>query len=691
MRCASHTLTACRFLVSCCVYVIDFTLLDASMRSSQMIIHDHDDIYHFRRRQMASLNEALESMERAVGAITEREAVKIQRAWRAHMERKSRQERLRASLTIQAHWRAGKLRRQRKEMSAWMQDILDDVVDAAVQRGEEFYEKLNASAKVIQRYVRYVRRWKREKDAAITIQRATHIFLDRLRHEREEERLRQEEERERKLDAIEQELFGKSLAKYGIRNGEKISRGPFRSGHVSLKVDRAMLGDDDADATSNQSGIADGAFALLLPGRIAFFEDHTCTRQLASVALARARAMMDEGLLRSDDYHFKIKLCGTRSETATGFDAARNEVVFASKTVGDQAKWFKAIMEEVEIAKAYEFGQDHAEGETSFSFNADETMQGWLTTQHNTRIFAVRYQGGILGFHNPSCRDVAVVIPVVSETTFTKMTTAPSPWFTLNNGDIADMLRADTDEASAQWVRSFPSSPTTAALKLDAPPILEGFLGVYRSPQGFATTYGPAHADPRCWRRLYAVLCYTSIRFFEDARCAKAAGELLLHSMYVHPTDKRSLVSTGVDGMEYGFRMNRPGVTQLIVATATADEARAWIEAVESLGNGYSGHLTARERSSPASKKANLWKAEDELHHSSDSVTDTDGTISSPPRYAMTRSPLSVSPKDPLRWKASLHHKLLGSPFWSSSPETRRFAMVGLKSEISLEKQLRRT
>lgn len=648
---------------------------------------------------MASLNDALESMERAVGAIAEREAVKIQRAWRAHMERRSQRERLRASLTIQAHWRASKLLRQRKELGIWMQkDILDDVVDAAVQRGEEFYEKLHASAKVIQRYVRYVRRWKREKDAAITIQRATHIFLDRLHHEREEERLRQEVERERKLDALEQELFGKSLAKHGVHGG-KVSRGPFRSGLVSLKVNPAVLGGSDADVTANQNSVVDDAFALLLPGRIAFFEDQTCMRQLASVTLARAKATMDEGLLRSDDYHFKIKLRDTHSETAAGIDAAKNDVVFASKTVGDQAKWFKAIMEEVEISKASEIKHDNDNAEESgvtCSSNANDMMQGWLTTQHNSRIFAVRYQGGLLGFHNPSCRDVAVVIPVVpGTTTFTRMTTAASSWFTLNNGNTADMLRAHSDGEAARWARSFPASPTITALKLDVPPVLEGFLGVYQSPQGFATTYGPTRANPRYWRRLYAVLCFTSIRFFEDARCAKAAGELLLHSMYVHTIDKHGLVSTGVDGLEFGFRLIRPGVTQIIVATATSDEARAWIEAVGSLGNGYSGHLTARERSpSPASKKrVNLWKDEDELHHSSDSATVTDGTISSPPRYAVTRSPVSASPEDSLGWKANLHSKLLGSPFWSSqsSPETRRFAMVGLKSEIGLEKQLRRT
>ena len=146
-----------------------------------------------RRRQMATLNESLASMELAVSRISEREAVKIQRAWRRHAERGRRERALRAALTIQAHWRGTRAARARRLLAHEMASIVDAVVDAAAARGEEYFDRLHRSARVIQNYVRRVRRWKLEKDAATRIQEAARAFIERRRREDVRRPLGQEE------------------------------------------------------------------------------------------------------------------------------------------------------------------------------------------------------------------------------------------------------------------------------------------------------------------------------------------------------------------------------------------------------------------------------------------------------------------------------------------------------------------
>ena len=648
-----------------------------------------------RRRQMATLNESLASMELAVSRISEREAVKIQRAWRRHAERGRRERALRAALTIQAHWRGTRAARARRLLAHEMASIVDAVVDAAAARGEEYFDRLHRSARVIQNYVRRVRRWKLEKDAATRIQEAARAFIERRRREKEEN-----------LRLLAEELFGRNLSEhFGSKSAAaarmRAVRGPFTTGSLAVHV---------YGGASSPPRSAEGAYAIVLPGRLAVFESSACARQIASVPLGAATQLaMDEGSLRSEDYHHKIKLTAPADADGGGGgggDEDHRAVVVAFRSIREQNAWFKELMREKYDA-AERCAAAGAEGGGAGRPGPPPEAQGWLTTHHDTRIFGVRFGGGILGFQSTSCTEVAVLIPI--DEGVTTVTRAPGArWFALNNGEASDVLFADSAEDARMWMRTLPPSPTEAVAALGSPSsrlgpaasasasasralYLEGFLSVYQSRGVATTTARTASGDG--WVRMYGVMSFSHIVFYADARCrAPAVGEVLLHNLYVHPTDKRSLVDVDADGMEHGFRVNRPGVTQIMMAASTSAEAHAWIDAINTLGSEW----VSSRRGRHSMGELKYWNEGE--HYSKDgiAVDDDDAARAPPPRHRIELAagaegaPASPRPGGGGGWRGAVQSKLLHTSYWSS-PEMREMRLRSLKQEVGLESMLRRT
>ena len=127
-------------------------------------------------------------MEVAVGRLAEREAIKIQQAWRMYKKKVRHREVVQAATIIQTQWRKVQLRRS-------ISSILDTVISDAERIGAEYDTRLQKSARIIQNYVRKYRQWKAEKNAAILIQNKVRIFLARRAIEREELKIKMQIEK----------------------------------------------------------------------------------------------------------------------------------------------------------------------------------------------------------------------------------------------------------------------------------------------------------------------------------------------------------------------------------------------------------------------------------------------------------------------------------------------------------------
>ena len=605
-----------------------------------------------KRRQMATLNESLAMMEVAVGRLAEREAIKIQQAWRMYKKKVRHREVVQAATIIQTQWRKVQLRRS-------ISSILDTVISDAERIGAEYDTRLQKSARIIQNYVRKYRQWKAEKNAAILIQNKVRIFLARRAIEREELKIKMQIERERKIKELEEELFGKAFKAHGISDKTRSISGPLMNGCVAIKV-----------TTIDSSYIIEDAYAILMPGRIVFYEDKSCVKEVAAFAFDnRFHACMDEGALKSENYHFKIKLQNTNSKD-------RRACVFATKSISDQTRWFKQILEELSMSEE--------------SSNYDYTFaQGWLMTQHNSRVFAVRFEGGIVGFQTSVCRDIAVIIPIVNGETTTTVVES-SNWFAINRGEVSDLFRADTIKEAEAWKKSMPSSPTINKLKNVGEILLEGFLGVYEQ-NGYATTFAKSGSLVGKWIRLYAVISYSHILFFSDTTCLKSRGKLPLSSLYVHPTDKFNLVRSPDEDIEYyGFRLNRPEANQIMVSASTPEEAYAWIQTINYLGSESKDYDNLNENS-----KLNVISDGERF---SDDFSATRNPTTSLPRHTAETQSISREAKSDNdstqsrgHWGNNLQKKLLKSPYWSHGPELMDITLQGLKQEVALERMLRRT